>query len=56
MLLKKLMEEAFEVTRSPDRRNLVWEISDTLYFLSVLGVAEGVEWSDLEAELGGRFR
>lgn len=56
LLLRKLMEEAFEVTRAPDRQNLVWEIADTLYFLSVLAVDEGVEWNDIEAELGGRRR
>ena len=56
LLLRKLMEEAFEVTRAPDRQNLVWEIADTVYFLSVLAVDEGVEWSDIEAELGGRRR
>jgi phosphoribosyl-ATP pyrophosphohydrolase len=53
-LLRKIMEEAFEVTRSPDRQNLVWEISDTIYHMGVLGVAEGVEWKDIESELGGR--
>jgi phosphoribosyl-ATP pyrophosphohydrolase len=56
LLLRKLMEEAFEVTRAPDRQNLVWEIADALYFLSVLAVDEGVEWNDIEAELGGRRR
>lgn len=54
LLLRKLMEEAFEVTRAPDRQNLVWEIADAIYFLSVLAVDEGVEWTDIEAELGGR--
>jgi len=54
LLLRKLMEEAFEVTRVPDRQNQIWEIADTLYFLSVLAVAEDVTWQDIEAELGGR--
>lgn len=54
LLLRKIMEEAFEVTRAPDRQNLTWEIADAIYFLSVLAVAEDVTWRDVEAELGGR--
>lgn len=54
LLLRKISEEAFEVTRANDRENLTWEIADTIYFLSVLAVAEQVEWRDIEAELGGR--
>jgi len=56
LLLKKLMEEAFEVTQAPDQDNLIWEISDAVYFLSVLAVAEGVTWQDIVAELGGRHK
>lgn len=54
LLLRKIMEEAFEVTRANSREELTWEIADTLYFLSVLAVANDVRWQDLEAELGGR--
>jgi phosphoribosyl-ATP pyrophosphohydrolase/phosphoribosyl-AMP cyclohydrolase len=54
LLLRKLMEEAFEVTRAPNRENCIWEIADTLYFLSTLAVSEGIGWSEIEAELGGR--
>lgn len=56
LLLKKLSEEAFEVSRAPDRRNLVWEIADTMFFLSVLASAENIAWQELEAELGGRHQ
>ncbi len=56
LLLKKLMEEAFEVAQAPDRNNLVWEIGDLIYFASVLAVAEGVELAEIVAELGGRER
>lgn len=56
LLLRKLMEESFEVSRASDRENTVWEIADTIYFLSVLAVAEGIEWADIEAELGGRHK
>ena len=54
LLLRKISEEAFEVTRANNRENLTWEIADTIYFLSVLAVAEQVEWRDIEAEMGGR--
>ncbi|MEB3287017.1 MAG: bifunctional phosphoribosyl-AMP cyclohydrolase/phosphoribosyl-ATP diphosphatase HisIE [Vampirovibrionales bacterium] len=56
MLLKKIMEEAYEVVSAPDRDNLVWEIADTLYFMSVLATAEGVEWQEVVDELGGRVK
>jgi phosphoribosyl-AMP cyclohydrolase / phosphoribosyl-ATP pyrophosphohydrolase len=54
LLLRKIMEEAYEVTISKDREELVWEISDALYFLSVLAVDEGLDWNEIVAELGGR--
>jgi phosphoribosyl-ATP pyrophosphohydrolase/phosphoribosyl-AMP cyclohydrolase len=56
MLKRKIMEEAFEVATFADRRELVWEIADALYFLSVLAVDEGIEWSEIQAELGGRHK
>ncbi len=56
VLLKKIMEEAFEVTSFEDKANLRWEIADLIYFLSVLAVDEGIQWSEIEAELGGRKR
>jgi phosphoribosyl-ATP pyrophosphohydrolase/phosphoribosyl-AMP cyclohydrolase/histidinol dehydrogenase len=56
LLMRKIMEEAFEVTQASDRRNTIWEIADTLYFLSVAATAQGIEWSEIEAELGGRSK
>lgn len=56
LLQRKIMEEAFEVATFADRRELVWEIADALYFMSALAVDEGIEWSEIEAELGGRNR
>lgn len=56
MLKRKIMEEAFEVATFADRRELVWEIADAMFFMSVLAVDEGIEWSEIEAELGGRHR
>ncbi len=53
-LTRKVMEEAFEVATAPDRDNRIWEIADLLYFLSVVAVSDGIDWSDIEAELGGR--
>lgn len=55
-LYRKLMEEAFEVTRSQSRDDFVWELSDTLFFLSMVAVDEGISWKELVAELGGRQR
>lgn len=54
MLQRKIMEEAFEVVTFADRRELVWEIADCIYFMSTLAVAEGIEWQEIVAELGGR--
>lgn len=53
-LLKKLMEEAFEVATAPDTENLVWELGDLFYFASTLAVAEGIDLPQIEAELSGR--
>jgi phosphoribosyl-ATP pyrophosphohydrolase len=55
-LLKKLMEEAHEVATFNSRENLKWEIADLLYFASVLAVDEGLDWREIEAELGGRMK
>lgn len=55
-LLRKIMEEAFEVTRAGARDDLVWEVADAVYFLSVLATAEGIDLADIEAELAGRHR
>jgi phosphoribosyl-AMP cyclohydrolase / phosphoribosyl-ATP pyrophosphohydrolase len=56
MLLKKIMEEAFEVVTYEDRANLRWEIADLVYFLSVLAVDEGIDWKEIESELASRRR
>ncbi|MBS2007330.1 MAG: bifunctional phosphoribosyl-AMP cyclohydrolase/phosphoribosyl-ATP diphosphatase HisIE [Cyanobacteria bacterium SZAS TMP-1] len=56
MLLKKIMEEAYEVVSYEDRANLRWEIADLVYFLSVLAVDEGIEWREIECELASRRR
>lgn len=55
-LSKKLMEEAFEVVSFKSRENLRWEIADLLYFVSLLAVDEGLDWKEIEQELGGRHK
>lgn len=55
-LSKKLMEEAFEVVSFKSRENLRWEIADLLYFVSILAVDEGLDWKEIELELGGRHK
>jgi phosphoribosyl-ATP pyrophosphohydrolase/phosphoribosyl-AMP cyclohydrolase len=54
LLFEKIAEESAEVIGFSSKDNLRWEIADLLYFLSVLAVAEGIEWKEIEAELGGR--
>lgn len=56
LLLKKIMEEAFEVVSYSSKENLRWEIADLIYFASVLAVDEGLDWKDIESELAGRHR
>ncbi len=56
LLLKKIMEESYEVVSYSSKENLRWEIADLIYFASVLAVDEGIDWKDIEAELAGRRR
>lgn len=53
-LLNKISEECSEVMNYTSLDNLRWEIADLLFFMSVLAVDEGIEWKEIEAELGGR--
>ncbi len=55
-LLRKIMEEAYEVTTAKGRAEHVWEMADLLYFLSLLAVDEGIEWQEIIDELRGRQR
>lgn len=56
LLQRKIMEEAFEVITYEDRRELVWELADSIFFLSAMAVDEGIEWSEIVDELGGRHK
>ena len=53
-LLAKIAEEAEEVMTFRSKDNLRWEIADVLFMMSVLAVDEGIDWKEIEAELGGR--
>ena len=55
-LLAKIAEESQEVMNFTSLDNLRWELADLLFFMSVLAVDEGIEWKEIEAELGGRKR
>ncbi len=56
LLNSKVMEEAQEAIEAERFDDVVWEISDAIYFLSALAVSQGVRWTDIEAELGGRHK
>lgn len=51
---QKIKEECFEVLEYKDKNNLVWEVSDLLYFLFILMVKKGIEVKDVENELWRR--
>ncbi len=53
-LLSKIQEESAEVMNYTSKDNLRWELADLIFMISVLAVDEGIEWKEVEAELGGR--
>jgi phosphoribosyl-ATP pyrophosphohydrolase/phosphoribosyl-AMP cyclohydrolase len=58
-ILKKIGEEATEVViaaKGQGRERMTSEIADLLFHLSVLLVDEGLDWSDVGAELARRAR
>lgn len=58
-ILKKIGEEATEVViaaKGASRERLVSEMADLVFHLSVLLVDEGIDWSDVGAELARRVR
>lgn len=59
LLLEKIREECGEVIEAEekqDRENLVWEIADLLYFLSVLAVKNRISLKQVSGELNRRRR
>lgn len=58
-ILKKINEEATEVVMAAThegRQRTVSEIADLVFHLSALLVDEGIDWTDIEAELEKRER
>ena len=56
-ILKKIGEESAEViiaAKNDDKSELVYEISDLLYHLTVLMVEKGVDYKDIDDELEKR--
>ena len=56
-ILKKIGEESAEViiaAKNDDKSELVYEISDLLYPLTVLMVEKGVDYKDIDEELEKR--
>jgi len=51
---EKIMEECKEVLEYKDKNNLVWEISDLLYFVFVLMAKKNIDIKDIENELWRR--
>lgn len=51
---EKIREECMEILNYKDKDNLVWEISDLLYFIFVLMAKNGIDIKDIENELWRR--
>ncbi len=51
---EKIREECMEILSYKDKNNLVWEISDLLYFIFVLMAKKGIDIDDIEHELWRR--
>jgi len=53
-LREKIREEAEEVIQAGTRDEIVWEVADVLYFLTVLMAKNGVRYDDVVGELARR--
>lgn len=56
-MLKKVGEESAEViiaSKNPDKGELIYEIADLMYHLSVVMVEKNVSWEDIYSELEKR--
>ncbi len=56
LLAEKIREESGEVIDAPNLDNLVWEIADLVYFLSVAMARDDVVWKQVYNELQRRRR
>ncbi len=54
LLKDKILEEAEEVCQYEDRSNLIWEVADLTYFLTVLLTSQGITWCEVQNELWRR--
>ena len=57
LLLEKINEESSEVidaVKEGNKKDIIWEISDLLYFIMVLMVSKKVVWKEIINELQGR--
>lgn len=52
----KIMEEAREVCQAKTKDNLVWEIADVMYFLTVLMAKNRITYKDIYQELKRRHK
>ena len=53
---RKIKEECLEILGYTDKNNLVWEVSDLLYFIFILMAKNGIDVKDIENELWRRRR
>lgn len=53
-LREKIIEEAGEVTTAQTREELIWEIADVMYFLTVLMAQHQLDFQDIISELRRR--
>lgn len=51
LLRKKIIEEANELIRTKNKKQVVWETSDLLYFLTLFLVKRKVKLKDVENKL-----
>lgn len=51
---KKIREECEEILQYTDKENLIWEISDLVYFVTILMAKKGITLADIKNELWRR--
>ena len=54
LLNKKILEEAKELTKTKNKKQVIWEASDLLYFMLVFLVKRNVKIRDIFGELKQR--
>jgi len=55
-LQKKIMEEAFEITKAETKAERIWEISDLIYFITIYMAKHNVDFNDILNELSLRHK